>query len=77
MAARVWYLLLEEFLRSIRFTRLPSDSSVFTNGKVIISRIALAVYVDELLIAKKDKTDIFYVKELLKARFEVKNLGLV
>ncbi len=76
-AARVWYLLLEEFLRSIGFIPLPSDPSVLTNRKVIIGRIALAVYLDDLLIAGKDKTDILQVKELLKARFEVKDLGEV
>ena len=75
--ARVWYLLLEEFLGSIGFTPLPSDPSVLTNGKVIIGRIALAVYVDDLLIAGKDETHILHVKELLKARFEVKDLGEV
>lgn len=45
--------LLEEFLRSIGFTPLPSDPSVLTDGKVIIGRVALAIYVDDLLIAGK------------------------
>lgn len=71
----MWYLLFEEFLRSIGFMSLPLDPSVLTNGKVIIGRIALAVYVDDLLITDKDEADIFYVKELLKVRFEVKDLG--
>ncbi len=56
---------------------MPSDPSVLTNRKVIIGRIAWAVYVDDLLIAGKDEADIFRVKELLKARFEVKDLGEV
>ena len=73
----MWYLLYEEFLRSIGFTLLPSDLSVLTNEKVIIGRIALAVYVDELLIASKDKANILCEKELLKAQFEVKDLGEV
>ena len=73
----MWYLLLEEFLRSIGFTLLPSDPIVLTNAKVIMSRMALAVYVDDLLIAEKDKTDILHIKDLLKARFEVKDLGEV
>ncbi len=76
-AAGVWYLLLEELLRSIWFTSLLSDPSVLTNGNVIIGRIALAVYVDDLPIAGKNKADILFVKESLKARFEVKNLGEV
>ena len=76
-AARLWYLLLEEFLRSIGFTLLPSDPSDLTNGKVIIARIALALYVDVLLIASKNGANILHVKELLKAQFEVKDLGEV
>ncbi len=76
-AARVWYFLLEEFLRSIGFKSLPLYLSVLTNRKVIIGRIALAVYVDDLLIAGKNKADIFRVKVLLKAQLEVKALGRV
>lgn len=76
-AARVWHLLLEEFLKSIGFTPLPSDPSVLTNGKVIISGLTLAVYVDDLLIAGEHEKDIIHIKQLLKARFEVKDLGEV
>ncbi len=76
-AARVWHLLLEEFLKSIRFTPLPSHPSVLTNCKVIISGLTLAVYVDDLLIAGEHEKDIVHVKQLLKARFEVKDLGKV
>ncbi len=76
-AASVWHLLLEEFLRSIGFTLLPSDPSVLTNGNVIIDKITLAVHVDDLLIAGKNETDFLHVKKLLKARFEVKDWGEV
>lgn len=76
-AARVWYLLLEEFLRSIGFVPLPSDPSVLTNGKVLIGPLSLAVYVDDLLITGKNEEDILHVKKLLKERFEVKDLGEV
>ena len=76
-AARVWHLLLEEFLKSIGFIPLPSDPSVLTNGKVIISGLTLAVYVDDILIAGEHEEDIVHVKQLLKERFEVKDLGEV
>ena len=56
---------------------LPLTLNVLTNGKVIIDRVALAVYVDDLLIAGKDEVDILHIKELLKVRFEVKDLGEV
>ena len=50
---------------------------VSINKKVINGRIALAVYVDDLLITDKDETDILCVIELLKAQFEVKDLSEV
>lgn len=56
---------------------LLSDPSISTNKKVIISRVTFAVYIDDLLIASKNKADIFHVKELLKAEFEFKDLGKV
>lgn len=62
-ATYVWHILLEEFLKSIGFTPLPWDSSVFTNDIVIVnSRLILAVYVDDLLIAREYEKDIVYVK---------------
>ncbi len=69
------YLLLKEFLRSIGFIPLLSDSRVLTNDKIIISRLALTVYLDDQLIAEKNEEDIIYVKQLLKQRFELKDLG--
>ena len=39
--------------------------------------LALAVYIGHLLIASKNEPDILHVKELLKARLEVKDLGEV
>ena len=56
---------------------MPLDPSVLTNGKVIIGRIALAIYIDDLLMAGKGEAHILRVKELLKAQFEVKNFSEV
>lgn len=67
-------MLLEEFLRSIGFISLPLDLSVFNNDKIIISKVALAVYVDYLLIAGRNKKGIFYNQQFLKQRFEAKVL---
>ena len=41
---------------------------------VIISRLTLAVYVDEIFIVGEHKKDIVYVKQLFKECFEVKVL---
>lgn len=43
----------------------------------MISRVALAVYVNNLLLTGKNKKDILYVKQFLKQRFKVKDLGKV
>lgn len=32
----------------------------------MINKVALAIYIDNLFIAKKIKKDIFYIKQLLK-----------
>ena len=69
--------MLKEFLKSIGFIPFSLDTSVLTNGKVIINELTLAVYVDDILKAGGHKEDIVYVKQLLKERFEVKDLGEV
>lgn len=70
----MWHLLLKEFLESIGFTFFLSDLSIFINSKVIVSGLALVIYVDNLLIAREYERDIIYIKQLLKAWFEVKDL---
>ena len=69
--------MLEEFLISIEFIPLPSNSSVLTNKKVIMSGLTLAVYVDVIFIAGEHEEDIVHVKQFLKERFEVKDIGEV
>jgi transposase InsO family protein len=72
-AARVWHLLLEEFLQSIGFTPLPTDPSILTNGKTYVS---IGVYVDDLLIMGESEVEIRRAKEQLSKRFQMKDLGL-
>lgn len=69
--------MLEQFLKSIGCISLPSNSSIFTNDKVIISKLILVVYVNDLLIAREYEKDIVYVKQLLKVQFKVEDLGEV
>lgn len=66
--------MLKEFFKSISFTSLLLDLKVFTNGKVIVSGLTLAIYVDDLLITREYEKDIVHVKKLLKAQFKVKDL---
>lgn len=69
--------MLEKFLKLIEFTLLFSDQSVFINSKVITSKLILAVYVDDFVIAKKYKQNIVHIKHFFKTQFEVKGLTKV
>jgi Reverse transcriptase (RNA-dependent DNA polymerase) len=66
----VWYNTLATFLSSLGFQPLDANSSVFCRDGVII-----AIYVDDLLIAGASKPDIDKIKDNLKQRFKISNLG--
>lgn len=70
----MWHFLFEKLFKSISFTLFPLDLSVFINGKVIISRLTLTVYINDLLIIEKYKKNIIHIKQLFKVQFEVKDL---
>jgi hypothetical protein len=69
-APRVWYNTLATFLSSLGFQPLDADSSVFCRDGVII-----AIYVDDLLLAGASKPDIDKIKDSLKQRFKMSDLG--
>jgi hypothetical protein len=69
-APRIWYNTLATFLLLLGFQPLNADSSVFCRDGVII-----AIYVDDLLIAGASKPDIDKIKDSLKQRFKMSNLG--
>jgi hypothetical protein len=67
---RYWYQTLQDYLESIGFTRLYADHGIFVKGK-----IAIAVYVDELLVIGLDRKEIQGVKDALNQRFKMIDLG--
>ena len=71
-APRVWYNTLSEFLQQLGFEPLDADASVFHKKGVII-----AIYVDDLLITGRDRTEIDALKDALKKRFQMSDLGPV
>lgn len=73
-AARVWYLLLEGFLRSEGFVPLPTDPSLFTKGEAMVS---VGAYVDDLIITGPAEEDIDKLKAALHQRFDMKDMDEV
>lgn len=71
---RQWYKRFDSFMISQGFRRSDYDSCVYlktTNS----SPIYLLLYVDDMLIAAKDKADIAKLKAQLNSEFEMKDLG--
>ena len=71
-APRMWYRALAEFLGQMGFQPLDSDASVFHKKGVII-----AIYVDDLLISGRDRTEVDAIKTALSKRFQMSDLGPV
>jgi len=71
---RQWYKRFDTFMLSHGFKRSDYDSCVYlkiVNG----SAIYLLLYVDDMLIAAKDKSEIAKLKAQLSKEFEMKDLG--
>lgn len=68
-APRVWYETLSTFLATLGFKPLLSDMGDFAKGHTFI-----AVYVDDLLIARPSR-DIMAVKQALCNKFKMTDLG--
>ena len=71
---RQWYKRFDSFMLSRGFKRSNYDSCVYlktVNGSVIY----LLLYVDDMLIAAKDKSEIAKLKAQLSKEFEMKDLG--
>jgi hypothetical protein len=71
-AARMWYLLVSDFLKQIGFSPMAVDPTIFRHTE---SGVIIGVHVDDFMITGKDEAAIREVKEQLKRRFEMKDLG--
>ena len=72
---RQWYKRFDSYMIEIGYIRSPYDCCVYYNKLTNGSLIYLVLYVDDMLIAAKDKSDIQKLKGLLSAEFEMKDLG--
>jgi hypothetical protein len=73
-ASRMWYAKLSSFLISIGYKQSKHDYSLFTkrSGSSITT---ILVYVDDLIVARNNKSEISYVKTDLDKAFKIKDLG--
>jgi hypothetical protein len=74
-ASRQWYRLIDSIFKSLGFTRLQSDHSIYLcrRGDIIV---VIALYVDDLQGATNDESTWNVVKSKLSARLKMKNLGV-
>ena len=76
-ARRMWNFKINDTLFKLGFTRCKSEPCVYVkkdyNNNVIC---ILAIYVDDILIAGRNKT-INKIKEDIKSKFELSDVGLV
>jgi hypothetical protein len=71
---RMWYTKLDAFLTSIGMTRSHSDHSLYTKSQDD-KFLAVAVYVDDLVICSNDLQELNSFKFSMSNRFEMKDLG--
>ncbi|KAG8496862.1 hypothetical protein CXB51_008020 [Gossypium anomalum] len=72
---RQWYKRFDSFMTSHDFKRSSLDSCVYFKKNSDGSFVYLLLYVDDMLIAVKDKGEIRKVKAQLSEEFEMKDLG--
>ncbi|KAG8485971.1 hypothetical protein CXB51_019324 [Gossypium anomalum] len=72
---RQWYKRFDSFMTSHDFKRSSFDSCVYSMKNSDGSFVYLLLYVDDMLIATKDKGEIRKVKAQLSEKFEMKDLG--
>ncbi|KAG8485684.1 hypothetical protein CXB51_019017 [Gossypium anomalum] len=73
---RQWYKRFDSFMTSHDFKRSSFDSYVYFKKNSDGSFVYLLLYVDDMLIAAKDKREIRKVKAQLSEEFEMKDLVL-
>ena len=71
-AARMWYLLVSDFLKEIGFSPMAVDPTIFRHTG---SGVIIGVHVDDFMITGEDENAIRKVKKQLHKRFEMKDLG--
>lgn len=74
-SGRLWNQKLTKELELLGFTAIKSDPAVYIMEKEGVC-IIMPVFVDDITITSKDKSQIQWVKDLLAKVFKLKDLGL-
>ena len=72
---RQWYLRFDEFMISHGYLRCNYDCCVYYKLVKTDLYIYLLLYVDDMLVACKSRTEIEALKQLLNSEFDMKDLG--
>jgi hypothetical protein len=70
-----WYNCISLYLLEIGFVKCLSDCCVFILDKGYDSSIIIIVYVDDMILASRLQTQIERIKQLIRNKFEIDDLG--
>ncbi|KAL5739748.1 hypothetical protein ACOSP7_028638 [Xanthoceras sorbifolium] len=73
---RQWYKRFDSFMIGSGYSRSNNDSCVYFRKNDDGSFVYLLLYVDDMLIAAKNMSDIDELKKQMKNEFEMKDLGV-
>jgi len=73
-APRVWHKKLDSVLQELGFAKVRCDHSIWVYQRSDV-RVIVPVFVDDITLASKSKEAINHVKEELKKRFKLRDLG--
>ena len=74
-APRQWYKKFDAFMLEHQFKRSHADHCLYTKKGVDGSPIILVLYVDDMLLAGKEKSTLDALKQQLNTAFSMKDLG--
>ncbi|BES98060.1 Hydra magnipapillata [Nesidiocoris tenuis] len=73
-SGRMWYQKLDKTLKSLNLKSSTADPCVYT-GEIDGEMVILGVYVDDLILATNSDNTMTKLKDSLKSKFEMKDLG--
>ena len=74
-SSRQWYKRFDAFIIAQGYIQSPYDSCVYYKKVEDGSRIYLLLYMDDMLVASKNKAKVQTLKSLLGSEFKMKDLG--